>query len=80
MQQAMERIKRDLIPTWQSGIIYWPILDFITFRYLPVRLQVCLMGTFVDFSVCPTEKIGILLTLWVTNVRIPSCIYTIPKI
>lgn len=34
------RLKRDLLPTMLSGIMYWPICDFITFRFIPVHLQV----------------------------------------
>nr|PNR38856.1 hypothetical protein PHYPA_019134 [Physcomitrium patens] len=39
-EQAIEKIKRDLWPTWKSGAMYWPILDFVTFRYIPIHLQV----------------------------------------
>ncbi|KAG6515208.1 hypothetical protein ZIOFF_025593 [Zingiber officinale] len=33
------RLRRDLIPTLKSGVVYWPICDFITFKFVPVRLQ-----------------------------------------
>ncbi|KAH8941017.1 hypothetical protein BDL97_14G015600 [Sphagnum fallax] len=39
-QQILDRLKRDLLPTWQHGLMFWPLLDFITFRYFPIRLQV----------------------------------------
>jgi hypothetical protein len=39
-EQAIEKIKRDLWPTWKSGAMYWPILDFVTFRYIKIHLQV----------------------------------------
>lgn len=34
------RLKRDLLPTMINGAMYWPICDFITFRFIPVQLQV----------------------------------------
>jgi len=34
------RLKRDLVPTIKSGILYWPACDFITFKFVPVHLQV----------------------------------------
>lgn len=33
------RLKRDLFPTLLSGVMYWPLCDFITFRFIPVQLQ-----------------------------------------
>ncbi|CAI5520448.1 unnamed protein product, partial [Closterium sp. Naga37s-1] len=38
-EQIIARLRRDLIPTLISGACYWPVCDFITFRYVPVRLQ-----------------------------------------
>ncbi|XP_021729669.1 protein Mpv17-like isoform X2 [Chenopodium quinoa] len=41
-EDAMEifaRLKRDLLPTMLNGVMYWPICDFITFRFVPVHLQ-----------------------------------------
>lgn len=35
------RLKRDLVPTAINGLMYWPICDFITFKFVPVHLQVC---------------------------------------
>ncbi|CAL9162159.1 unnamed protein product [Musa hybrid cultivar] len=40
------RLKRDLIPTLLSGIMYWPICDFITFKFVPVRLQPLVSNSF----------------------------------
>jgi len=40
VDEAIEKIKRDLWPTWKSGAMYWPLLDFVTFRYIPIHLQV----------------------------------------
>jgi len=46
VDQALEKVKRDLWPTWKSGAMYWPLLDFATFRYVPLHLQVvCLSGS-----------------------------------
>ncbi|XP_022634524.1 PXMP2/4 family protein 4-like [Vigna radiata var. radiata] len=44
--QIMARLKRDLLPTLLSGALYWPVCDFVTLRYLPVRLQPLLNSTF----------------------------------
>lgn len=38
--EIFTRLRRDLIPTLKSGVVYWPICDFITFKFVPVRLQV----------------------------------------
>jgi protein Mpv17 len=38
--EIISRLKRDLIPTIKSGLIYWPLCDFITFKFVPVHLQV----------------------------------------
>ncbi|XP_042385113.1 protein SYM1-like [Zingiber officinale] len=37
--EIFTRLRRDLIPTLKSGVVYWPICDFITFKFVPVRLQ-----------------------------------------
>ncbi|KAJ0973727.1 hypothetical protein J5N97_015692 [Dioscorea zingiberensis] len=47
------RLKRDLIPTLKSGLIYWPFCDFITFKFIPVRLQPLLL---IDVSKCCSKK------------------------
>ncbi|KAL9323985.1 hypothetical protein ACSQ67_008842 [Phaseolus vulgaris] len=33
------RLKRDLLPTLLGGALFWPVCDFVTFRFLPVQLQ-----------------------------------------
>ncbi|XP_031270696.1 PXMP2/4 family protein 4 [Pistacia vera] len=33
------RLKRDLLPTLATGLLYWPICDFITYKFVPVHLQ-----------------------------------------
>lgn len=39
-REIVARLKRDLIPTMINGVMYWPVCDFITFRFVPVHLQV----------------------------------------
>ncbi|CAK9154667.1 unnamed protein product [Ilex paraguariensis] len=40
--EIVGRLKRDLIPTMINGVMYWPICDFVTFKFIPVHLQVCM--------------------------------------
>ncbi|XP_009603125.1 uncharacterized protein [Nicotiana tomentosiformis] len=40
------RLKRDLVPTAINGLMYWPICDFITFKFVPVHLQPLVVNTF----------------------------------
>ncbi|CAL9151946.1 unnamed protein product [Musa hybrid cultivar] len=44
--EIFARLKRDLIPTLKSGVVYWPICDFITFKFIPVRLQPLVSNSF----------------------------------
>uniref|UniRef100_A0A0E0MMT8 Uncharacterized protein n=1 Tax=Oryza punctata TaxID=4537 RepID=A0A0E0MMT8_ORYPU len=44
--EIMARLKRDLIPTIKSGLIYWPLCDFITFKFIPVHLQPLVSNSF----------------------------------
>ncbi|KAK9715837.1 hypothetical protein RND81_06G192900 [Saponaria officinalis] len=37
--EIVARLKRDLIPTMLNGLMYWPLCDFITFKFTPVHLQ-----------------------------------------
>ncbi|WOK92338.1 BTB/POZ domain-containing protein [Canna indica] len=37
--EIFARLKRDLIPALTSGVVYWPVCDFITFKFFAVRLQ-----------------------------------------
>ncbi|CAM8899238.1 unnamed protein product [Rhodiola kirilowii] len=37
--EIIARLKRDLVRTLFSGVMYWPLCDFITFRFTPVHLQ-----------------------------------------
>lgn len=38
--EILARLRRDLLPTMCKGIMYWPICDFVTFKFIPVHLQV----------------------------------------
>ncbi|KAE8008106.1 hypothetical protein FH972_004650 [Carpinus fangiana] len=44
--EVVARLKRDLLPTMINGIMYWPICDFITFRFTPVHLQPLVSNSF----------------------------------
>ncbi|KAK9097199.1 hypothetical protein Sjap_022696 [Stephania japonica] len=37
--EIIARLKRDLLPTLKNGLLYWPMCDFITFKFIPVHLQ-----------------------------------------
>lgn len=38
--EIVARLKRDVLPTLRNGLLYWPICDFITYKFVPVHLQV----------------------------------------
>ncbi|XP_057856969.1 uncharacterized protein LOC131066260 isoform X2 [Cryptomeria japonica] len=44
--EIFARLKRDFIPTIKSGAMYWPLCDFITYRYVPVHLQPLVSNSF----------------------------------
>ncbi|KAG0452052.1 hypothetical protein HPP92_026176 [Vanilla planifolia] len=44
--EILARLKRDLIPTLMRGLVYWPICDFITFKFISVRLQPLVSNSF----------------------------------
>ncbi|XP_077220933.1 uncharacterized protein LOC143854719 [Tasmannia lanceolata] len=44
--EIVARLKRDLIPTMKNGLVYWPACDFITFKFIPVRLQPLMSNSF----------------------------------
>ncbi|KAL0924823.1 hypothetical protein M5K25_005680 [Dendrobium thyrsiflorum] len=44
--EILARLKRDLVPTLLNGLAYWPICDFVTFRFIPVRLQPLVSNSF----------------------------------
>ncbi|CAI8604838.1 unnamed protein product [Vicia faba] len=45
-KEIVARLKRDLLPTLLNGVMYWPICDFITFRFIPVHLQPLVSNSF----------------------------------
>ncbi|KAF2320934.1 hypothetical protein GH714_032042 [Hevea brasiliensis] len=47
--EIIARLKRDLLPTMMNGVMYWPMCDFITFKFIPVHLQTA--GSFLCFRV-----------------------------
>ncbi|KAK2974496.1 hypothetical protein RJ640_018661 [Escallonia rubra] len=44
--EIIARLKRDLLPTMTSGVMYWPFCDFVTFRFVPVHLQPLVSNSF----------------------------------
>ncbi|KAK3013910.1 hypothetical protein RJ639_009438 [Escallonia herrerae] len=44
--EIIARLKRDLLPTMMSGVMYWPFCDFVTFRFVPVHLQPLVSNSF----------------------------------
>ncbi|KAJ9551977.1 hypothetical protein OSB04_016022 [Centaurea solstitialis] len=45
-EEIMARLKRDMVPTMINNVLYWPICDFITFRFVPVHLQPLVSNAF----------------------------------
>ncbi|XP_022951025.1 PXMP2/4 family protein 4-like [Cucurbita moschata] len=33
------RLQRDLLPTLLNGLLFWPVCDFLTYKFVPVHLQ-----------------------------------------
>ncbi|KAK4424248.1 PXMP2/4 family protein 4 [Sesamum alatum] len=44
--EIVARLKRDLIPTLINGVMYWPVCDFVTLRFVPVHLQPLVSNSF----------------------------------
>ncbi|XP_057783008.1 uncharacterized protein LOC131000886 [Salvia miltiorrhiza] len=44
--EIVGRLKRDMVPTLVRGVMYWPICDFITFKFVPVHLQPLVSNSF----------------------------------
>ncbi|KAK9691298.1 hypothetical protein RND81_09G187900 [Saponaria officinalis] len=40
------RLKRDLLPTLKNGVMYWPMCDFLMFKFIPVHLQPLVNSSF----------------------------------
>ncbi|XP_076941310.1 uncharacterized protein LOC143610823 [Bidens hawaiensis] len=45
-KEIIARLKRDMLPTMISNAIYWPLCDFMTFRFTPVHLQPLVNNSF----------------------------------
>ncbi|KAK1395124.1 hypothetical protein POM88_014180 [Heracleum sosnowskyi] len=45
-EEIVARLKRDLVPTMISGVMYWPLCDFVTFKFIPVQLQPLVSNSF----------------------------------
>lgn len=45
-KEVISRLKRDLLPAIMNGLMYWPICDFLTYRYVPVHLQPLVNNSF----------------------------------
>lgn len=37
--EIVARLKRDLLPTLLGGAMFWPVCDFVTFKFIQVQLQ-----------------------------------------
>lgn len=44
--EIVAKLQRDLIPTLISGLVYWPMCDFLTFKFVPVHLQSLINSSF----------------------------------
>ncbi|XP_047338005.1 PXMP2/4 family protein 4-like [Impatiens glandulifera] len=44
--EIVARLKRDMIPTLLNGVMYWPLCDFLTFKFIPVHLQPLVSNSF----------------------------------
>lgn len=45
-EEILARLKRDLIPTMMNGVMYWPVCDFVTFKFIPLHLQPLVVNSF----------------------------------
>lgn len=66
-QEIVARLKRDLLPTLKNGVLFWPICDFVTFKFVPVHLQVCLGHLAPSFKSLLENYISIFVTLLCLN-------------
>ncbi|KAL2512085.1 Peroxisomal membrane 22 kDa (Mpv17/PMP22) family protein [Abeliophyllum distichum] len=44
--EIVARLKRYLVPTMIGGVMYGPICDFVTFKFIPVHLQPLVSNSF----------------------------------
>ncbi|KAG6479794.1 hypothetical protein ZIOFF_063268 [Zingiber officinale] len=50
--EIFSRLNRDLIPTIKAGFLYWPLCDFITFKFASVQLQLTFLFSLKQPLVC----------------------------
>ncbi|CAA7038001.1 unnamed protein product [Microthlaspi erraticum] len=46
MSDIVARLKRDFLPAMLNCVMYWPVCDFITFKFFPVHLQPLVSNSF----------------------------------
>ncbi|KAL2254542.1 UNVERIFIED_CONTAM: hypothetical protein Sindi_0248900 [Sesamum indicum] len=56
--EIIARLKRDLLPTMINGIMYWPLCDFVTFKFIPVHLQLVSVGSGMDLQSKLTKSLA----------------------
>ncbi|KAK6245937.1 Mpv17/PMP22 - like 7 [Theobroma cacao] len=44
-EEIVARLKRDLLPTLINGAMFWPLCDFVTYKFVPVHLQPLMNST-----------------------------------
>ncbi|GAB2269627.1 hypothetical protein Dimus_004552 [Dionaea muscipula] len=44
--EIVGRLMRDLLPTLLNGLMYWPVCDFLMFKFVPVHLQPLVNSSF----------------------------------
>ncbi|KAK6159234.1 hypothetical protein DH2020_006548 [Rehmannia glutinosa] len=44
--EIVARLKRDFLPTMINCVMYWPVCDFVTFKFIPVHLQPLVTNSF----------------------------------
>jgi len=74
-QEIVGRLKRDLLPTLKNGVLYWPICDFVTFKFIPVHLQVCLG----HFSLSSLYMVGLTRVLRKNYISIFAALFVFNK-
>ncbi|KAG6598343.1 PXMP2/4 family protein 4, partial [Cucurbita argyrosperma subsp. sororia] len=45
-REIAARLNRDLLPTMLNGLLYWPVCDFLTYKFVPVHLQPLINSSF----------------------------------
>ncbi|KAL7583766.1 hypothetical protein Lser_V15G45861 [Lactuca serriola] len=45
-KEIVARLKRDMLPTMINNVMYWPMCEFVIFRFVPVPLQPLVSNSF----------------------------------